>query len=446
MLAEAERRITSLETQIRQADAQGEAARAHLDAANVNLGSTIVRASVDGRVGDRGVRVGQYVTSGTRTMSVVPLRALYITSDSMETQVGLMRPGQSVSITVDALPGVALGGRVESVSQFPILPPQNAISNFTKIVQRYPYVSPSTPGPKPAACWCRGFRWTSTFIRTRPRATSAGRSRNARAGSRSAEMRLPASISRALPCAPFLLFSLLGGYTVGPNYAGPPIAEPDADKAPAFARADANQTNPQPPIARWWEALGDATLSALEVLAITANPDLAAAEAQLKQARAALRQEKASLLPNGKTLAVNAHARTPGLYLGDSGSGGGAPTISISTISPSIPAGGGDIFGGQRRAIEAARSTAQATQADIADARVTLTAEVERAYVNVRDRQCGIALNQQSIVMQTQIVELTKERYAHGTASCLDVERLCRDLDRTHADATPARRRARRLS
>jgi membrane fusion protein (multidrug efflux system) len=119
MLAEAERRITSLETQIRQADAQGEAARAHLDAANVNLGSTIVRASVDGRVGDRDVRVGQYMTSGTRMMSVVPLRALYITADSMETQVGLMRPGQSVSITVDALPGVALGGRVESVSPIP---------------------------------------------------------------------------------------------------------------------------------------------------------------------------------------------------------------------------------------------------------------------------------------------------------------------------------------
>jgi outer membrane protein TolC len=191
--------------------------------------------------------------------------------------------------------------------------------------------------------------------------------------------------------------------------------------------------------------LGDATLSALEVLAITANPDLAATEAQLKQARAVLRQEKASLLPNGKTLAVNAHARTPGLHLGDSGSGGGASdNFDLYTLAFDA-SWGGDIFGGQRRAIEAARSTAQATQADIADARVTLTAEVEQAYVNVRDRQRGIALNQQSIVMQTQIMELTKERYAHGTASCLDVERLCRDLDRTHADA-PARRRARRLS
>jgi membrane fusion protein (multidrug efflux system) len=151
-LAEAERRVGSLEAQVRQAQAQGEAARAQLAAADVNLGSTIVKASVDGRIGDKGVRIGQFVTQGTRMMSVVPIQALYITANFKETQLGLMRPGQPATIKVDALPGVGLRGHVESVSpgtgaQFSLLPPQNATGNFTKIVQRVPVRIAIDAGP-----------------------------------------------------------------------------------------------------------------------------------------------------------------------------------------------------------------------------------------------------------------------------------------------------------
>ena len=151
-LAQAERRIGSLQAQVRQAQAQGEAARAQLAAADVNLGSTIVNASVDGRIGDKGVRIGQFVTQGTRMMSVVPIEALYVTANFKETQLGLMRPGQPAAIKVDALPGVALRGHVESVSpgtgaQFSLLPPQNATGNFTKIVQRVPVRIAIDAGP-----------------------------------------------------------------------------------------------------------------------------------------------------------------------------------------------------------------------------------------------------------------------------------------------------------
>ncbi len=142
-LSSAEQRIGSLRAQVRQAEAQGEAARAQLGAANVNLGSTIVKASVDGRIGDKSVRVGQFVTQGTRMMSVVPIQAIYITANFKETQVGLMRPGQPAHVRVDALPGVDLRGHVESVApgtgaQFSLISPQNATGNFTKIVQRVP--------------------------------------------------------------------------------------------------------------------------------------------------------------------------------------------------------------------------------------------------------------------------------------------------------------------
>jgi membrane fusion protein (multidrug efflux system) len=142
-LLQAQRKIDSLKAQVRQAEAQGESAQAQLDAATVNLAETTIRASIDGRVGDKTVQFGQYVQAGTRMMSIVPVAKPYVTANFKETQIGLMRPGQPVSISVDALPDVTLKGHVESIapgtgSQFSVLPPQNATGNFTKIVQRVP--------------------------------------------------------------------------------------------------------------------------------------------------------------------------------------------------------------------------------------------------------------------------------------------------------------------
>ena len=142
-LTSAQRRVGTLQAQVQQAQAQGEASRAQLAAANVNLGATILRASIDGRVGDKTVRIGQYVQAGTRLMSIVPVQQLYVTANFKETQLGLMRAGQPVTLEVDALSGVEIHGHVQSVApgtgaQFSLLPPQNATGNFTKIVQRIP--------------------------------------------------------------------------------------------------------------------------------------------------------------------------------------------------------------------------------------------------------------------------------------------------------------------
>lgn len=149
----AQRRIGSLQGQVGQARAQGEAARAQLDAARVNLDSTVLRASVDGRIGDKSVQIGQFVQPGVRLMSVVPLNKLYVEANFKETQVGLMRVGQPVTLKVDALSGVEITGHVESFSpgtgaQFSLLPPQNATGNFTKIVQRVPVRIAIDAGPE----------------------------------------------------------------------------------------------------------------------------------------------------------------------------------------------------------------------------------------------------------------------------------------------------------
>jgi membrane fusion protein (multidrug efflux system) len=138
-----QRRIGSFQAQVRQGEAQGQAARAQLASASVDVGATLLRAAIDGRIGDKTVTLGQYVQPGTRLMSIVPLQRLYVTANFKETQLALMRPGQPATIHVDALDDVELRGRVESVApgtgaQFSLLPPQNATGNFTKITQRVP--------------------------------------------------------------------------------------------------------------------------------------------------------------------------------------------------------------------------------------------------------------------------------------------------------------------
>jgi len=126
-------------------------ARAALDLAGQDQGHTLIRASIDGVVGDRQVEPGDYVQPGTRLMTLVPLHALYVTANFKETQVSRMLVGQKAIIHVDALPGRALTGHVESFapgsgSQFSLLPFEPGTGNFTKIVQRIPVRIGIDPG------------------------------------------------------------------------------------------------------------------------------------------------------------------------------------------------------------------------------------------------------------------------------------------------------------
>jgi membrane fusion protein, multidrug efflux system len=142
-LQSAERQPATTQAQIEQARAQLESAEASFRQAQLDTQDTIIRSTLDGRVGDRTVRVGQYAQPGTRFMTVVPVQDVYLEANFKETQIGLMRAGQPATIHVDALSGTELHGTVVSFSpgtgsQFALLPPQNATGNFTKIVQRVP--------------------------------------------------------------------------------------------------------------------------------------------------------------------------------------------------------------------------------------------------------------------------------------------------------------------
>lgn len=135
--------IEAAGAQLEQARAGLRQAQADADQARIAVDDTRLSARIDGRIGDKTVQVGQFVSAGTRTMTVVPVESLYLAANFKETQVGLMRPGQPAEIKVDALPGVKLRGQVESISpgtgsQFALLPAENATGNFTKVVQRIP--------------------------------------------------------------------------------------------------------------------------------------------------------------------------------------------------------------------------------------------------------------------------------------------------------------------
>ncbi|MEY9706609.1 HlyD family secretion protein [Bradyrhizobium diazoefficiens] len=142
-LQAAQRRVDVLTTQRAQATAQLERARAVAQQAALNLSYTEITAPVDGTVGARSLRVGQYVQAGTQLMAVVPLDAVYVVANFKETQLTHVRAGQPVELRVDSFRSQTLRGHVDSLSpasglEFALLPPDNATGNFTKIVQRVP--------------------------------------------------------------------------------------------------------------------------------------------------------------------------------------------------------------------------------------------------------------------------------------------------------------------
>ncbi|PKN32420.1 MAG: HlyD family secretion protein, partial [Deltaproteobacteria bacterium HGW-Deltaproteobacteria-20] len=113
--------------------------------AELDLGYTRILAPAKGHVTKKRVQVGQLVAAGQPIMALVPLHQdqLWITANFKETQLAKVHPGQRVSITVDTFPGREFSGRVESVmagtgAVFSLFPPENAMGNYVKVVQRIP--------------------------------------------------------------------------------------------------------------------------------------------------------------------------------------------------------------------------------------------------------------------------------------------------------------------
>lgn len=135
--------LTVLQATRRETEARLKQTEATLALAGLELGHTVIRAPVDGVIGNKSVQTGQFVRPAVQLMVLVPLPHVHVVANFKETQLVRMKIGQPVRLSIDAYPGVTVDGRIDSIApasgaQFSLLPPENATGNFTKVVQRVP--------------------------------------------------------------------------------------------------------------------------------------------------------------------------------------------------------------------------------------------------------------------------------------------------------------------
>jgi len=139
---EANRTLAATWAQVGTVEAQWREAQTNIAAAKINLSYTKIFAPADGRVTRKAVEAGDYLQAGQQVMSIVPPE-VWVVANFKESQLKMMRPGQSVTVAIDALGGKEFSAHVDSVqagsgAQFSLLPPENATGNFVKVVQRVP--------------------------------------------------------------------------------------------------------------------------------------------------------------------------------------------------------------------------------------------------------------------------------------------------------------------
>ncbi|MGI4814190.1 MAG: efflux transporter outer membrane subunit [Janthinobacterium lividum] len=240
------------------------------------------------------------------------------------------------------------------------------------------------------------------------------------------------------------ILGVLPGCTVGPNYHGAPAVAQDAHSSATFVRAPACGVSAAPAPSQWWLVLNDAQLNDLIAAAFAHNPDVDAAKARLRESRSQLQQQRANALPKISGDAAALRMREPDL--------GALSSLSSADGSGAASSGRGplqlytagfdasweiDLFGGTRRAVEAASANAEAIDADLADTRVSLAAEVAQAYVDLRDQQARLELAQRQAETEQKMLSLTQQRRERGTAADLDVERLSTQVENTRATLIP---------
>jgi len=141
-VVQAQAQVEAAQKAFERGEAQARQAEPDVQAAELNLSYARVMAPADGYVTKKAVESGDYIQVGQKLMALVP-SDLYVTANFKETQVEHIRPGQPVKITVDSAEGRAFTGHVDSImagsgARFSLLPPENAVGNYVKVVQRIP--------------------------------------------------------------------------------------------------------------------------------------------------------------------------------------------------------------------------------------------------------------------------------------------------------------------
>jgi multidrug efflux system outer membrane protein len=212
----------------------------------------------------------------------------------------------------------------------------------------------------------------------------------------------------------WLFLAILSGCMVGPNFQRPQTPLPADWAGPT---AESRPVTPaEEELARWWTLFDDATLASLVEKAVQSNLDLKQAEARIRQARAARGIVAAGIGPTVDATGAYQHSRAAGSVNGKS------EGVITDQYQAGFDAGWElDIFGGVRRAIEAADADLQAALETRRDVLVTLTAEVARNYIDLRAFQERIAISRQNLEAQKHSAALTRLRFQGGFIGALDV-------------------------
>lgn len=209
-----------------------------------------------------------------------------------------------------------------------------------------------------------------------------------------------------------LLAGGLCACAVGPDYEKPPLAVPAAwsggDSATAARPAD---------LARWWKRLRDPVLDGLVAQAVAGNLDAAAARARIREARASYDQAVGGLFPSLDASASASRSKSGG----PGGSGQASGNISNS-LRAGLDAGWEvDLFGANRRTVEAARYGLDAAEEELRATLLTLIGDIATNYVDVRSYQARLALARRTAAAQRATAALTKAQYEAGAASGVDL-------------------------
>lgn len=223
----------------------------------------------------------------------------------------------------------------------------------------------------------------------------------------------------ALACA------TLSSCTVGPAYRQAEVPMPPAWSEP-LGRAPAR--------GEWWKDLRDPVLDALVDRALESNLDVETASERVVAARGAGRVASGALLPTLDAGASYAQRQTAGNATGIPG----IPGVDGSLLEAGFDAGWElDLFGGRRRAVEAAGADVEAAEYSRADVAVTVAGEVARNYVELRGAQLEIDVSRRNLADQRESLVIVKARQAGGLTSGLDVARASALVEGT-ASTIPA--------
>jgi multidrug efflux system outer membrane protein len=230
---------------------------------------------------------------------------------------------------------------------------------------------------------------------------------------------------------------LLAGCSMAPTYRPPQTAAPESYKElegwTSATPRDADQRG------AWWEVFGDSVLNDLEGKAEQASPTLAAALARYDKARAVVRSERGDLFPEVTAGADASRERVSG----NRPLGNGAPqTYNDYRVGGALDYEL-DLWGRIRNSVKAASAEAQASEADLASARLSLQASVADAYIRLRGLDAQADLLNQTVDAFGRAYELTSKRHSGGIASGIDVNRAKTVLSNARAQiSVVARQRA----